>query len=195
MEDAAHGRPHHLHRRRRLGGLTRRTGRAEFLEPRLDGTTRLPDCLRDVIVCHVLELRQDSVARCEQFPQKIGLFHDARVLPLCGYSKPREAHCKDRGKHFYGVARGSTTATGGDSSIRSLRLSLRCCRRSQRDSPRIEVPRRYARQCRPRSLKANGAARRRRSPWAGNMPLNPFRQTAVPQRPRKTDMWSYRLSL
>ena len=59
--------------------LAGRTGGAEFSKPRFDGARRLPDCLRDVIVCHVLELRQDSVARREQFPQKVGLFHDGNL--------------------------------------------------------------------------------------------------------------------
>jgi hypothetical protein len=66
----------------RFSGLTGRTGRAEFLQPRLDGTTRLADCLRDVIVGHVLELRQDSVTSLEQVPQKIGLFHDANLAAV-----------------------------------------------------------------------------------------------------------------
>jgi hypothetical protein len=109
------------------------------LEPRLDGTTRLPDCLRDVIVCHVLELRQDSVTSLEQVPQKIGLFHDAnlaavRLLKTARGTAPvrqmlflvkledhdgNERRSAKTGEHLYRVARGSTTATGGDSSIRS----------------------------------------------------------------------------
>jgi hypothetical protein len=68
--------------KRLLRGLTGRPGHAEFLEPRFDGATRLPDCLRDVIVCHVLELRQDSVTSLEQFLQKVGLFHDANLAAV-----------------------------------------------------------------------------------------------------------------
>jgi hypothetical protein len=52
------------------------------LEPRVDGATRLSDCLRDVIICHVLEPRQDSVTSLKQFPQKFGLFHDANLAAV-----------------------------------------------------------------------------------------------------------------
>lgn len=65
-----------------LRGLTGRRGRAEFLEPRFDGATRLPDCLRDVIVCHLVELRQDAVTSLKQFPQKVGLPHDANLAAV-----------------------------------------------------------------------------------------------------------------
>jgi hypothetical protein len=68
--------------KRLLRGPTGRTGRAEFLEPRVDGATRLSDCLRDVIICHVLEPRQDSVTSLKQFPQKFGLFHDANLAAV-----------------------------------------------------------------------------------------------------------------
>jgi hypothetical protein len=68
--------------KRLLRGLSGRVVHAEFLEPRLDGTTRLPDCFRDVIVCHVLKLRQDLVTRIEQFPQNFGLFHDANLAAV-----------------------------------------------------------------------------------------------------------------
>lgn len=52
------------------------------MEPRFDGTTRLPDRFREVVVSVVGELRQDAVTRPEQFLQMIGFVHDANLAAL-----------------------------------------------------------------------------------------------------------------
>jgi len=59
------------------------------LEPPFDGATRLADCLRDLIACHVLKLWQDSVTSLKQLPAEDRLVPQRESCRCAATQNPR----------------------------------------------------------------------------------------------------------